>query len=160
MGEDGQILGVETLIGVGAICSILVTELFHISPGGLIIPGYLLVCSRHPLWLLAPVGVAFIAMESYKILSRHILLFGRRKFSAMVIIGMLVWGIAIRILANWVDLTRLPGPEWSIVAYFAPGLMASDMERQGIVKTLISAIAAVALLKAALMIFGFLVPAI
>ena len=79
---------VETLI-IGFVLALLWAELADISPGGIIVPGYLALYFDRPLRLLATLAAALLTLAVYRLLSRHLILFGRRRFILMVLVGAL-----------------------------------------------------------------------
>jgi poly-gamma-glutamate biosynthesis protein PgsC/CapC len=67
-------------------------------------------------------------------LSNYIILYGRRRFLAMILVGFilkwLIEGLIIKI--------PISGIELQSIGYIIPGLIANEMRRQGILPTLYS----------------------
>ena len=76
----------ETLL-IGILLAIIFVEIFDIYPGGIIVPAYIALYLDVPLRVLVTILIAFIALLSYKALSRFFILFGRRRFVTMVLLG-------------------------------------------------------------------------
>lgn len=76
---------------IGMAISLLIAEIFGINPGGMIVPGYLaLICDDIPQMILVfAVSVAVYLIVNF-ILPKFIILFGRRKFVATLIVGVII----------------------------------------------------------------------
>ena len=86
-----------------------------------------------PVKILATVLSALIAMGAVKLLSRFVILYGRRKFAVYLIIGILE-----KILFTYLYF----GNSYMFynlsmtIGYLVPGILGGEMEKQGIAKTL------------------------
>jgi poly-gamma-glutamate biosynthesis protein PgsC/CapC len=134
-------------ISIGLVTSLLLSELIGLSAGGLITPAYLAFLVEQP-WRLAGTAIAaLMAFGAYRLLSRSLILFGRRRFVAMVLLG---------VTAKWLVEAVAPGLAATLFAsvgaigYVIPGLIANDFERQGILPT--TAMVSVATVLAALVV--------
>jgi gamma-polyglutamate biosynthesis protein CapC len=116
-------------IGIGLVIGLLVSEVFGIASGGLIVPGYIALYMLNPLDLIATLAVAFVAFGVVSVLGNFLIVFGRRRTALMILVAYL-FGMGIR---NW---TGLFAAEWEIIGYIIPGLIAVWMDRQGVVETL------------------------
>ena len=76
---------------VGIVLSLIFAEKFGINPAGLVVPGYLALIFDQPIMLLS---VLVISCLTYFIvtfgISRWVILYGRRKFAAMILTGMVL----------------------------------------------------------------------
>ena len=115
------------------LISLLFTELTNLLPGGIIVPFYFALYLDDPVKILATVASALIAMAAVKFLSRFMILYGRRKFALYLIIGILE-----KILFTYLYFgnTYLFYNLSMTIGYLVPGILARDMEKQGVVKTL------------------------
>ena len=124
---------VETLL-VGLVLALLWAEVTDISPGGIIVPGYFALYFDRPLRVAATLAVALLTLAVYKLLVRHLILFGRRRFVLMVLVG--------AVLAQaW--LLILPGvfaapAGLRVIGWIIPGILASSLARQKVLPTLAS----------------------
>jgi poly-gamma-glutamate biosynthesis protein PgsC/CapC len=87
-----------------------------------------------PLRVLATILIALLSLYTYKILSRYLILFGKRRFVMLVLLGGLwaqIWFIISP--SFFVDPLGLRAIGWII-----PGLLANNLEKQKIVTTLAS----------------------
>lgn len=130
-------------VGIGIIASFLFTEWVGLSAGGLIVPGYLAFFLNQPARVGATCLVALLSYGLVVLLSRYVILFGQRRFLAAVLIGYILgWGLEMTLI-------QLPslGQDFRIIGYIIPGLIANDMIRQGVWKTMISALTVAAIVR-------------
>lgn len=115
------------------LISLLFTELTNLLPGGIIVPFYFALYLDDPVKIVATVVSALIAMVVVKFLSRYMILYGRRKFALYLIIGILE-----KILFTYLYFgnSYLFYNLSMTIGYLVPGILARDMEKQGVVKTL------------------------
>lgn len=118
------------IIVLGVVVSILFTEFTGISPAGLIVPGYLVLCLRTPQRLFYTFLVALLAWGVSRLLSNFIILYGRRRFAVMIILS-----FCIDLLIGCL-VTEVAVP--SLIGILVPGIMASEFEKQGVVRSLFS----------------------
>jgi len=133
-------MAVEALL-VGLVLALLWAEATDISPGGIIVPGYLALYADRPLRLLATLAAALLTLAVYRFLARRLILFGRRRFVLMVLTG------ALLSQAWFLLLPRLfPAPlELRVIGWVIPGILASNLARQKFWPTLASTAAVSAL---------------
>ena len=133
-------MAVEALL-VGLVLALLWAEATDISPGGIIVPGYLALYADRPLRLLATLAAALLTLAVYRFLARRLILFGRRRFVLMVLTG------ALLSQAWFLLLPRLfPAPlELRAIGWVIPGILASNLARQKFWPTLASTAAVSAL---------------
>lgn len=115
------------------LISLLFTELTNLLPGGIIVPFYFALYLDDPVKIVATIVSALIAMVVVKFLSRFMILYGRRKFALYLIIGILE-----KILFTYLYFgnSYLFYNLSMTIGYLVPGILARDMEKQGVVKTL------------------------
>ncbi|WHY12915.1 poly-gamma-glutamate biosynthesis protein PgsC [Peribacillus frigoritolerans] len=118
---------------LGVTLSLIFSEKTGVVPAGLIVPGYLaLVFDQWEIML----TILIISVLTYLIvthgLSRWVILYGRRKFAAMM-----VTGICLKLL---LDLVYPVMPfeifEFRGIGIIVPGLIANTIQRQGMPLTL------------------------
>ncbi|MBY5161617.1 poly-gamma-glutamate biosynthesis protein PgsC [Salsipaludibacter albus] len=129
----GTELYLSLLIGVAV--SLVYAERTGVIPAGLVVPGYLALVLDQVIF------VAFILMISFitflvveKGVSRYVILFGRRRFLAMMIVGVLCKLVFDRLYP------ALPFEvyEFRGIGVIVPGLIANAIARQGVVYTITS----------------------
>jgi poly-gamma-glutamate biosynthesis protein PgsC/CapC len=123
----------ETLF-VGLIIAVIYVEIMDIYPGGIIVPAYVALYLDQPLRVLATILIALLSLYMYKILARYLILFGKRRFVMLVLLGGLWAQIWFLLLPHFfADPLGLRAIGWII-----PGLLANNLEKQKIVPTLAS----------------------
>jgi poly-gamma-glutamate biosynthesis protein PgsC/CapC len=133
-------MAVETLL-VGLVLALLWSEATDIPPGGLIVPGYLALYADRPLRLLATLAAALLTLLVFRLLSRHLILFGRRRFVLMVLTGALVSQAWFLLLPRLFSAPL----ELRVIGWVIPGILASNLGRQKFWPTLASTAAVSAL---------------
>lgn len=123
----------ETLL-IGIIVAVIYVEILDIYPGGIIVPAYIALYLDEPLRVLATVIIAFLSLFTYKILSHFLILFGRRRFVTMVLLGAF-WAQAWFFLLPWLFYAPL---ELRAIGWLIPGLLANNLEKQKYIPTLAS----------------------
>ena len=118
---------------VGVVLSLIFAEKFGINPAGLVVPGYLALIFDQPIMLLS---VLIISCLTYFIVSngirKWVILYGRRKFAAMILTGMVIKFIFDLLY----PLTPFEMVEVSGIGVVIPGIIANTIQKQGVVITL------------------------
>lgn len=124
---------VETAIGLGLVISLIFSETLGLAAGGMVVPGYLALMIHEPLRILGTVVCALLTLGVLRLLSRYMLIYGRRRIVVAVLIGF-VFGALSRdlLLIRYHDVPL----DLRTVGFVIPGLIANWMERQGVVQTL------------------------
>jgi len=123
----------ETLF-IGLIIAVIYVEIMDIYPGGIIVPAYVALYLDEPLRVLATILIALLSLYTYRVLSRFLILFGKRRFVMLVLLGGL-----------WVQIWFIISPSFfadplglRAIGWIIPGLLANNLEKQKIVPTLAS----------------------
>lgn len=124
---------------IGLFISLLMEEILGISAGGMIVPGYLaMVCDDIPQLLL----IFFISFAVYLIvnhvLPHFVILFGKRKFVATLIVGILLK----LILELFFPILPFATVEFRGIGAITPSLIANSYAKQGIRYTVPAVLAA------------------
>ena len=115
------------------LVSLIFTEFTNLLPGGIIVPFYFALYLDDPVKIIATVVSSVIAMLVVKFLSRHMILYGRRKFALYLIIGILEKIIFTYFyFGNSYMFYNLS----MTIGYLVPGILGREMEKQGVLKTL------------------------
>ena len=118
---------------LGVTLSLIFSEKTGVVPAGLIVPGYLaLVFDQWEIMLV----IVTISVVTYLIvthgISRWVILYGRRKFAAMM-----VTGICLKLLLDFVyPVMPFEIFEFRGIGIIVPGLIANTIQRQGMPLTL------------------------
>ncbi len=116
---------------IGLALALAVTALTGIYPGGLIVPSYLVLFIDQPLRLVGTWSAALATLMCYRAASRYLILFGRRRFVMMILIGGIWTFLANAVLPKIAPMSV----EFRIIGWVIPGLVANHFERQGVMIT-------------------------
>lgn len=118
---------------IGVVVSLLLTELIGLSAGGIVVPGYAALLLDRPA---AMIGFLLVAGATYGIvlaLSNWLMLYGTRRFTVAVVVGLL-----LSVGAQWLSPQLSGFPiEWVGLGFIVPGLLAHQFDRQGVLPTLL-----------------------
>jgi poly-gamma-glutamate biosynthesis protein PgsC/CapC len=123
----------ETLF-IGLLLAVFYVEIMDIYPGGIIVPAYVALYLDQPLRILATVTIALLSLLTYKFLSRFLILFGRRRFVMLLLLGAL-WGQLWFLIVPNVFSGEM---ELRMIGWVIPGLLANNLEKQRFFATLAS----------------------
>jgi len=121
----------ETLL-IGLLLAALFIEVFGLYPGGIIVPAYMALYIDNPVRILVTIVIAFLCVFIYRLVSRYLIVFGKRRFVMFIVLGALLahlWALLFPQLFS--DPLGLRAIGWII-----PGLLANNLARQKIVPTL------------------------
>lgn len=136
----------DQIILLGVIVSVLFFEWTGLSPAGLIVPGYFVLSLHSPTRIVCTLAVSLLAALAARLLSRVTILYGRRRFAALILLA-----AAIQALAS---VAGLPFRA-DVIGILIPGIIARDFDRQGVIKSLLSLAVVTALLALLLTLFGY-----
>ena len=128
---------VNEIIILGIIISIIFYEITEISPGGLIVPAYLAFYMDNPKRVIVTILSGIITYFIVKVISDRTILYGRRKFTVYVLVGFLMREVLkhFNIFLEGYDIFILGG---NILGVIIPAIMARDIERNGMIKSIFS----------------------
>lgn len=120
---------------LGVILSLIFAEKTGVVPAGLVVPGYLALVFDQPLFMTM---ILFISILTYLIVtygvSRFTILYGRRKFAAMLTVG-----IILKLAFDYFyPIMPFEIYEFRGIGVIVPGLIANTIQKQGVVITLSS----------------------
>ncbi|MBY7144041.1 poly-gamma-glutamate biosynthesis protein PgsC [Virgibacillus sp. NKC19-3] len=117
---------------IGVLLSLIYAEKTGIVPAGLVVPGYIALIFDQFMYI---VVVAVISLLTYlivtQVIGRVTVLYGRRKFAAMLTIGVLL-KMGMDFLY---PLTPFPVMELRGIGVIVPGLIANSIHKQGVLPT-------------------------
>lgn len=137
----------ETIVIVGVLLSILFYEVSELSPGGLIVPGYFALFSNDYKRIVVTILVAFLILIIVRVLEKYLIIYGRRRFAMYIIITF----ILKRFLGE-LDFEILIGGE--LIGLLIPAILAQDLDRNGIKKTLPVLLILTGVIKSVIVISG------
>lgn len=134
-------MGPDAYVVAGVFFGLLFYELTGVSPGGVIVPGYIALGVASPGSAALTIAVSFATLGVVRLASRFLLLYGRRRYALYVMTAMALGAIAH---------AALPALSPSLggiraIGWLVPGIIASDMDRQGAAKTLLALAAVTAI---------------
>lgn len=114
---------------IGLFISLLIEEFFGVSAGGMIIPGYLaIVCDDiAQMALIFAVSFLIYFIINY-ILPKFVILFGKRKFVATLIIGVII-KLTLELLFPLLPFELM---EFRGIGVITPALIANTYAKQGV----------------------------
>ena len=133
----------QEAIGLSVVLGFLSSEFLGLSAGGLVSPGYLAFFLEQPLRIASTVGLSFLIFLAVRLLQRFVIIYGKRRFMATVLLSILgAWGIErLFFFANVLS------QDMRIVGYIIPGLIANDMLKQGAAKTIAATLIAAVVVR-------------
>ena len=116
---------------IGLLLSLLFTGLTGLYPGGIIVPSYLVLFLNQPARITGTLIAAVLTLLVYRLLSQYLILFGRRRFVFLILIGG-CWALL------WLQVFPALFPlslEFRVIGWVIPGLIAGHFDRQGVAVT-------------------------
>ena len=120
---------VEIAIGIGIVLSLVLTETLGVTAGWVIVPGYIGYNLHEPIKVISTFSVSLLVFVIVWILSKFIMIYGKRRLVLCLLLGFL-----FGYLSKTPELN--PDLNLSVIGNIIPGLIASWMDRQGVVRTL------------------------
>ena len=123
------------MLSLSVVVSITLKHSRGLKTGGFVSAAYVAMLLGHPIGSLV---LAFLAILTFsivkKLLMPYLLLFGRRKFAAMLLVGALVSWSALLItdILKIGSASALCYSNFSVMSILIAGLIANDIERAGI----------------------------
>ena len=121
----------EIAIGVGMVLSLFLTETLGVTAGGIIVPGYIALYMDDPIKIVITLLVSIVVFLIIRLLSSFMLIYGKRRLVLSLLLGFILGYISKLYFTNVNDIHDL-----SVIGNIIPGLIASWMDRQGIVRTI------------------------
>ena len=132
----------RTAVVLSVLLGFIGSEFLGILSGGLVSAGYISFYVNQPARVASTLLMAVAICLIVRALAHVMILFGRRRF----ILTMLVSILLTQILESVLIVTSSVDIDMRIIGYIVPGLIANDMEKQGIFKTLIMICACAAII--------------
>ena len=126
-------------VGLGLIVSLFFTEIFGLTAGGMIVPGYIALYLTRPIEVALTIGAGFLTFAIVHALSSIIIIYGRRRTVLMILVGYLV-GMLLRWSTR--DITPAISDDYTVIGFIIPGLIAIWLDRQGLFSTVCSLLTA------------------
>lgn len=133
------------IVILGVLVSLIFWEWSNMSPAGLIVPVYLVLSLNSPLRVVHTLFIALITFIIVKLLSQKMIIYGRRRFSMMIIVSF----ILMYILNKWLK------PDFSTIGILIPGIIANEFEKQGVFNSLVSLLIVMGIIMLILYLFDY-----
>ena len=142
----------EIAIGLGVVLSLLLVETMGVTAGGLIVPGYIALYLHRPEMVVITFLISILTFSVVRFLSKYMLIYGKRRIAMSLLLGFLLGVVFKWFISQISDPTRESiftnsilshklleitnyGKD-SVIGHIIPGLIASWMDRQGIIRTI------------------------
>ena len=119
------------------VISLFLTETIGVMAGGIIVPGYFALYLHNPLMVIITFLISLTTYCIVLVLSKFILIYGRRRLILCLLLGFL-FGYLLRIILDATNFQIMINDTWielEYIGYIIPGLIASWMDRQGVIRT-------------------------
>jgi poly-gamma-glutamate biosynthesis protein PgsC/CapC len=120
-------------IGIGMVLSLFLTETLGVTAGGIIVPGYIAMNLESPQRLIITFGISILTFLIIKLLSKFIMVYGKRRLVLALLIGFLLGYLSRS--ENMIT-AGLGSTEFIVIGNIIPGLIANWMDRQGALRTI------------------------
>lgn len=119
------------LFFIGLLISLLFIAATGYYPGGIIVPGYLVLYADQPMRITGTLLAGLLAFLIYRLASRYLILFGKRRFVFLILISAIL-SFSVSYLLPMIFPASL---ELKMIGWVIPGLIANNFDRQGIMVT-------------------------
>lgn len=133
----------QQAIGLSIILGFLSTELLGIFTGGLISAGYLAFYIEQPYRILSTIALSLVVYGITRLIGKLAILYGRRRFMLTVILGILLGWLYESLSYYFSGISQ----DLRIIGYIIPGLLANDMCKQGIWRTILMVLVCALLIR-------------
>jgi poly-gamma-glutamate biosynthesis protein PgsC/CapC len=140
-------MGYELLF-IGLVLALGYIALTGYYPGGIIVPGYLVLFVDQPYRMAGTLAAALLTMGAYLVASKYMIIFGKRRLVILILLG----AIFSLLLSSFLPLLFPVSVDYRVIGLVIPGLIAGNFERQGIAITT----ASIAIVLAASWFTGYL----
>lgn len=121
-------------IGIGLLVGLLFVGYLGLMTGGMVVPGYLALAMHNPGTVVLTLVDALIIFGIVRLLSRFLIIYGRRRIALIVLIAFLS-GVVLRAIFSSYYAIGTFGEAFTVIGYIIPGLIALSIDRQGIIET-------------------------
>ena len=140
-------------IGIGMVLSLFLTETLGVTAGGSIVPGYIAMNLENPDRLIITFGISILTFLIIKLLSRFIMVYGKRRLVLALLIGFLLGYLSRS--ENMIT-AGLGTTEFMVIGNIIPGLIANWMDRQGVLRTISTVLITAGITKLCIMTISML----
>lgn len=142
----------DAAVALSVMISFALYEGIGLLTGGMVSAGYLALFVNQPLRILSTLILSVIVCLLARIISARVILYNRRRFMLIVLMGLVLGWLADSLL---IQLAIIP-QDLRFIGHVVPGLIGNDMYRQGILRTLFGVLFSCALIWLILAAVGLL----
>ena len=124
---------IHKAIGISIILGFLFSEFLGIATGGLVSAGYMAFFMGTPARVISTLALSLIIYCLTLLLQKYIIIYGKRRFMVVVLLSLIGTWLVEQYLSKYLGFI---GQDVRMVGFIIPGLIANDMFKQGVVKTL------------------------
>ena len=140
-------------IGIGMVLSLFLTETLGVTAGGIIVPGYIAMNLESPDRLIITFGISILTFLIIKLLSKFIMVYGKRRLVLALLIGFLLGYLSRS--ENMIT-AGLGTTDFIVIGNIIPGLIAKWMDRQGVLRTISTVLITAGITKLCIMTISML----
>ena len=129
-------------IAMSVILGFLSSELLGVATGGLVSAGYLAFFMGTPARVAGTLVISVVIYLVALLLQKWIIIYGRRRFMVVILLSVIFTWVVEQLTH-----TGAIGIDIRMVGFIIPGLIANDMLRQGVVRTLAGVLIAAVLIR-------------
>lgn len=137
----------DVAIALSVLWSFGLYEAFGLLTGGMVSAGYLCLFFEQPFRIVTTLLLAVIVYGLTRLLSRYVILYGRRRFMLVIVLSLIFAWVIERFILG---IALIP-QDTRIIGHVVPGLIANDMVKQGIPRTLLGVMLSAALVRVLIM---------
>ena len=138
----------DVAIALSVLLSFGLYEAFGLLSGGMVSAGYLCLFLEQPLRIVTTLLLAVIVYLLTRLVSRFVILYGRRRFMLTIVLSLIfAWVIEQFLLGIALILQDI-----RIIGHVVPGLIANDMYKQGVWRTMFGVLLVAAFARLLLML--------
>lgn len=135
---------------LGILVSIIFFEFTEISPGGIIVPGLMALYINDVEMIVFTIAVSIITFFIVKLLSKYVIIFGKRRFVLMILVSLVV-NLILEFILKGLSISLV---NISIIGYTIAGLIANDIYKQGIKRTIPSLVITTLIIELIVLLTG------
>ena len=122
----------HTAVALSVILGFASVEFLGLLSGGIVSAGYLAFYLEQPFRIVSTLALAVLVCLLVKLLPNFMIIYCRRRFMVTILLSI----ILSTVIEGSFIITSGIAQDLRMIGYIIPGLIANDMEKQGISKTL------------------------
>ena len=139
----------EVTIGLGIALSLILSETLGVTAGGVIVPGYIAMHLHNPDQIIMTFIASIIVIILIRMLGKFVFIYGKRRLVLTLLLGFIIGYISRNYFYSPID-----SFSYEVIGNIIPGLIASWMDRQGIVRTISAVIITSVLVRLTIMVLS------